>query len=97
MFRILLRSLRLGPPSDNLRLIFSFMQSRFFHYETLLTLSFSPTTVYTWTRDSALTTHGLLEVASAGSQTDQVLAFVNDYITAQNNLQRTSNPSGGCE
>lgn len=49
--------------------------------------------VYTWTRDSALTTHGLVEVATA-SQQPQVISFVNDYITAQGILQQTSNPSG---
>ncbi|GAA5937228.1 uncharacterized protein JCM15063_002845 [Sporobolomyces koalae] len=53
-----------------------------------------PDYVYTWTRDSALTTHGLLEVSTAGSQTSQTLAFVNDYITAQQVLQGVSNPSG---
>jgi len=50
-------------------------------------------TVYTWTRDSALTTHGLLDVASSAQQA-QVIAFLNDYITAQTALQKTSNPSG---
>ncbi|GAA6004782.1 hypothetical protein JCM11491_002227 [Sporobolomyces phaffii] len=53
----------------------------------------NPNYVYTWTRDSALTTHGLLDVAST-SQQPQVLSFVNDYITAQGILQQTSNPSG---
>ncbi|GAA5892794.1 uncharacterized protein JCM6883_007478 [Sporobolomyces salmoneus] len=53
-----------------------------------------PDYLYTWTRDSALTTHGLLEVANDGAQTEQVLEFVNDYITAQDNLQQLSNPSG---
>ncbi|GAA6060428.1 hypothetical protein JCM10212_002196 [Sporobolomyces blumeae] len=52
-----------------------------------------PNYLYTWTRDAALTTHGLLETAS-GSTLDQTLAFLPDYVTAQNILQHLSNPSG---
>ncbi|GAA5837136.1 hypothetical protein JCM5353_007168 [Sporobolomyces roseus] len=53
-----------------------------------------PDYVYTWTRDSALTTHGLLEVSDPGAQQDKTLAFLPDYINAQDILQHLSNPSG---
>ncbi|GAA6060427.1 hypothetical protein JCM10212_002195 [Sporobolomyces blumeae] len=58
----------------------------------------SPSTVdpdylYTWTRDAALTAHGLLEVSDKGNL-KKTLAFMPDYVSAQDILQHVANPSG---
>lgn len=52
-----------------------------------------PEDFYTWTRDSALVFKALVDQLIAGNKSLEPL--IQQYISAQANLQQVNNPSGG--
>ena len=58
----------------------------------LARVQINPNYLYTWTRDSALTLHTLVDEFINGNTTLQYT--IEDYITAEAIRQTVSNPSG---